>query len=149
MPPLQTWRNERVVYERTASSQAPAVVAVELDMARASEVELKLPAVQLPLPDIEASEFAGISTARMTSKVYALPSQTSRSGQPCTVALCGPGLIHVLDGSLRYAKETEKKEKMADTGTTLLLKDADCHLLAPADRDGEGLGVRFFWVEVR
>ena len=148
MPPLQAWRNERVVYERAANSQLPTVVAVELDMARAS-ADLKLTALQLPLPEIEASEFAGISTKKMRSKIYALPLQPSPTAGPCTIALCGPGLIHVLDGSLRFAKETEKKERMADAGTTILLKDTESHLLAPADIDGEGSGVRFFWVEVR
>lgn len=152
MPPLQSWRNERVVYERTTSSRTPRVVAVELDMARASQAPygMRLPALQLPLSDIEASEFAGITTKKMQSKVYQLPSQaSSTTGLPCTIELCGPGVIHVLEGSLRFAKETDKKEKMVDAGTTILLKDASSHLLAPADKDGESSGVRFFWVGIR
>jgi len=152
MPPLQSWRNERVVYERTASSRTPRVVAVELDMARASQAPdgMRLPAVQLPLSDIEASEFAGITTKKMQSKVYQLPA--ARAGLPCTIELCGPGVIHVLEGSLRFAKETDKKEKMVDAGTTILLKDASSHLLAPADNFDIGwnnAGVRFFWVGIR
>ena len=38
---------------------------------------MRLPALQLPLSDIEASEFAGITTKKMQSKVYQLPSQAS------------------------------------------------------------------------
>ncbi|CAE7577341.1 unnamed protein product [Symbiodinium microadriaticum] len=111
---------------------------------------MRLPALQLPLSDIEASEFAGITTKKMQSKVYQLPSQaSSTTGLPCTIELCGPGVIHVLEGSLRFAKETDKKEKMVDAGTTILLKDASSHLLAPADKDGESSGVRFFWVGIR
>jgi len=143
MPPLQAWRNERVVYERSASSRTPTVVAVEVDMARSTK-ELNLPALQLPLPQIEATEFPGISTAKMTSKVYALPLQKTTTR---TLDLKGPGVIHVLDGCLRYAREGEKCEKLAKAGSTILLRSAESQLVAPADREGDR-GVRFCWVAV-
>lgn len=153
MPPLQAWRNERVVYERTPSSQTPSVVAVEVDMTRSAQVpnrNFQLPALQAPLQAMEASEFVGICTSRLRSRVLALPDRGD--ALPCTVGINGPGILHVLDGSLRIAKEGAAKEMQLSAGSFMLVKDSDKRLVAPP-RTGRPrpntVGVRFLWVEVR
>mmetsp|Transcript_18741 Transcript_18741/g.38609 ORF Transcript_18741/g.38609 Transcript_18741/m.38609 type:complete len:447 (-) Transcript_18741:137-1477(-) len=154
MPPLQAWRNERVVYERTPSSQTPSVVAVEVDMTRSAQApnrNFQLPALQAPLEAMEASEFVGICTSRLRSRVLALPDRGD--ALPCTVGINGPGILHVLDGSLRIAKEGAAKETQLSAGSFLLVKDSDKRLVAPP-RTGprprpNTVGVRFLWVEVR
>eukprot|EP00438_Fugacium_kawagutii_P012069 Skav210673 [mRNA] locus=scaffold5572:12149:13141:- [translate_table: standard] len=156
MPPLQSWRNERPVFERVAGSMTPRLAAVELNMSplESSCRKLQLPALQPPLESMEASEFVGISTEIFTSKLFALPL-APRVGSPCTVVLRGVGIIHVLDGSLRFAKEgEEKKEEIVSAGGTRLVKDPGPKLLAPAEkattRAEEGLaGVRFRWLECK
>lgn len=158
MPPLQSWRNERLVFERVAGSMTPTLAAVELNMSAPLEESspprmLQLPALQPPLESMEATEFVGISTKIFTSKLFALPL-APRTGSPCTVVLRGVGIIHVLDGSLRFAKEGDEGEEILPEGGTRLVKDAGPKLLAPAERATnaaeEGLaGVRFRWLECK
>lgn len=136
----------------------PTLAAVELNMSAPLEESspprmLQLPALQPPLESMEASEFVGISTKIFTSKLFALPF-APRTGSPCTVVLRGVGIIHVLDGSLRFAKEGDEGEEILPAGGTRLVKDAGPKLLAPAERATnaaeEGLaGVRFRWLECK
>ena len=156
MPPIQTWRNERLVYERTAKSRTPSLVAVEVDMttskaSQAAPRRLQLPALQAPLQALEASEFVGICTSRLTSRVLALPDRPE--AEPCTVSVQGPGILHVLDGSLRIAKEGAAREMQLSKGAFMLLKDSDKRLIAPplSGRNSGRitLGVRVLFVEVR
>lgn len=136
----------------------PTLAAVELNMSAPLEESspprmLQLPALQPPLESMEASEFVGISTKIFTSKLFALPL-APRTGSSCTVVLRGVGIIHVLDGSLRFAKEGDEGEEILPAGGTRLVKDAGPKLLAPAERATkaaeEGLaGVRFRWLECK
>ncbi|CAJ1401903.1 unnamed protein product [Effrenium voratum] len=147
MPPLKSWRNERVVYQRLAGSMTPSVAAVELDMTPEDRVgsRMALPALQPDL-DREAVEFLGITTENLTSKMYALPQGRSSSA-PCTVALQGCGVLHVLDGELRFAR-ADAEELLLPQGSTMLVKGAGTKLLAPvADGHAGDLGARFLWVE--
>ncbi|CAJ1431600.1 unnamed protein product, partial [Effrenium voratum] len=126
MPPLKSWRNERVVYQRLAGSMTPSVAAVELDMTPEDRVgsRMALPALQPDL-DREAVEFLGITTENLTSKMYALPQGRSSSA-PCTVALQGCGVLHVLDGELRFAR-ADAEELLLPQGSTMLVKGAGVH----------------------
>lgn len=156
VPPLQTWRNERFVFERVEGSMTPTLAAVELDMSspdESSRPRLQLAALQPPLESMHASEYEGISTNLLKSKFFALPLLSSKV-LPRTVVLSGVGMIHVLDGSLRFAKEGGREEEIIPAGATFLVKDPGPNLLAPAlcatNRAHEGVaGVRFCWVEVK
>ena len=156
VPPLQTWRNERFVFERVEGSMTPTLAAVELDMSspdESSRPRLQLAALQPPLESMHASEYEGISTNLLKSKFFALPLLSSKVS-PRTVVLSGVGMIHVLDGSLRFAKEGGREEEIIPAGATFLVKDPGPNLLAPAlcaiNHAQEGVaGVRFCWVEVK
>lgn len=155
VPPLQAWRNERLVYERVAGSMTPSVAAVELDMTPPTDSitpprMLRLPALQPPLEDLDAVEYVGISTRHLTSKVYALPLAKSTNA-PCTVALEGSGIIHVFYGTLRFAQEGGE-EQLVCAGSTMLVKGPGMKLVAPAYAATYAAevgiaGVRFRWVE--
>ena len=156
VPPLQTWRNERFVFERVEGSMTPTLAAVELDMSPPDEGSrprmLQLAALQPPLESMKASEYQGISTNLLKSKLFALPLLPS-TVLPCTVVLSGVGIIHVLDGSLRFAKEGGREEEIIPAGATRIVRDPGPNLVAPAlcatNRAQEGVsGARFRWVEV-
>ena len=111
--------------------------------------QLQLPALQAPLTALEAGEFVGISTSRLTSRVVALPDRGR--ADPCTVTINGPGVLHVLDGSLRIAREGAAKEMELGEGAFMLVKGSDSKLVAPPRRPSKqgAVGARFLWVEVQ
>ena len=153
VPPLQSWRNERLVYERVAGSLTPSVAAVTLDMSvdKTTARTLEIPALQPPL-DFDAVELVGITSEYLISKVYALPLSSSKQS-PCTVTLEGTGIIYVLDGALRFGVEGAKNSKteVVRAGGTMLVKGAGRKLVAPAYAAQRGepgsAGVRFRWVQ--
>jgi len=155
MAPLESWRNERLVYGREKGSDVPSIVAVELNMGGRPEDakrKLAIPALQPPLPvqkkgePLQNVEFVGICTPALSSKVFALPL---KNGEPYTVCLKGRGVVHILEGSLRYQSEDGKDAGELRKGDTMVLRGLSPLLVAPAGRHPAGsIGARFHWVEV-
>jgi len=158
MQPLETWRNERVIYKREPGSQMPTVSAVELNLSPRSAQDpprsLGLIAVQPPPPmqmkgePLRNLEFIGVQNKSMSSQVYALPFRRS---SPYTVAVEGVGILHVFEGSLRYtSQEGFKDEGMLLQGDTMLVHGK--LVVGPAgtrNASTEGtLGARFRWVKM-
>lgn len=154
VPPLESWRNERLVYERLAGSLTPSVAAVTLDMSveKTTARTLEIPALQPALDSFDAVELVGITSQYLISKVYALPLSRLKEA-PCTVTLQGTGVIHVLDGTLRFGVEGAKasKAEVVRAGGTMLVKGPGRKLVAPAYAASRGehgsAGVRFRWVQ--
>eukprot|EP00930_Biecheleria_cincta_P004810 TRINITY_DN105743_c0_g1_i1.p1 TRINITY_DN105743_c0_g1~~TRINITY_DN105743_c0_g1_i1.p1 ORF type:complete len:508 (-),score=62.81 TRINITY_DN105743_c0_g1_i1:133-1656(-) len=158
MQPLETWRNERVVYKREPGSHMPAVVAVELNLsprpAQDPPRSLGLIAVQPPPPlrvkgePLRNLEFIGVQNKALSSRVFALPLRRSST---YTVSLEGVGILHMFEGSLRYtSQEGFKDEGMLHQGDTMLVHGK--LVVGPAgtaNASTEGnLGARFRWVQV-
>lgn len=158
MKPLETWRNERVVYKREPGSQMPTISAVELNLsprpAQDPPRSLGLIAVQPPPPlqtkgePLRNIEFIGVQNKSLTSQVYALPFLRSSA---YTVALEGVGILHVFEGSLRYtSQEGFKDEGLLHQGDTMLVHAK--LVVGPAgtaNASTEGtLGARFRWVKM-
>eukprot|EP00442_Polarella_glacialis_P058931 CAMPEP_0115103378 /NCGR_PEP_ID=MMETSP0227-20121206/34559_1 /TAXON_ID=89957 /ORGANISM="Polarella glacialis, Strain CCMP 1383" /LENGTH=463 /DNA_ID=CAMNT_0002499843 /DNA_START=59 /DNA_END=1450 /DNA_ORIENTATION=+ len=166
MKPLESWRNERVVFERTPGSKAPSVVAVELNLSPRPGNEprkLHCTALQSPLQQPgkpSHTEFVGLRSSAIASKVYSLPLKCLSGGEPYTVMLRGCGVIYVLEGSLRYAREGSADEIVLHAGDTALLRGGARPVLAAPACDGSStsgaaadnakniVGARFRWIQV-
>lgn len=158
MKPLESWRNERVVYKREPGSQMPTVSAVELNLsprpAQDPPRSLGLIAVQPPPPlhmkgePLRNLEFIGVQNKSMTSRVYALPF---RKNSPYTVGVEGVGILHLFEGSLRYtSQEGFKDEGLLHQGDTMLVHGKlVVGPLGTPNASLEGtLGARFRWVKM-
>lgn len=158
MKPLETWRNERVIYKREPGSQMPSIAAVELNLSPRPTQDpprsLGLIAVQPPPPlmrkdePLRNLEFIGVQSKAFSSQVYNLPFRRS---SPFTVALEGTGILHMFEGSLRYtSQEGSKDEGLLCQGDTMLVQGR--LVVGPAGKANastEGtLGARFRWVKV-
>jgi len=156
MRPLETWRNERVCYERLKGSSTPSVAGVALNMAPrpTNNLPRKLDLSVLQVPPASASggiEFTGLSTSTLKSRVFSLPGWRT-GNQPCTVALPPtPGILFVLEGKI-YAEGTSVGGKLElGKGDAAALPQSDeAVLVTPAGpRHPGALGARFLWVQVR
>lgn len=158
MQPLETWRNERVIYKREPGSHMPSVAAVELNLsprpAQDPPRSLDLIALQPPPPlmtkdePLRNLEFIGVQSKAFVSQVYNLPFRRS---SPYTVALEGTGILHIFAGSLRYtSQEGAKDEGLLRKGDTMLVQGR--LVVGPAGKataSNEGtLGAQFRWVKV-
>jgi len=158
MRPIESWRNERLVYGREPKSQTPSVVAVQLNLSGrpqdcGKDRDLSIPALQAPPPVQKKGEalnveFAGLRTKTWSSKMMTLPL---KNGAPYTVCLKGLGVLHILEGSLQYQSKHGKAGTLSK-GDSMVLRGEEL-LVAPArkitDRHLLGsIGARFRWIEV-
>jgi len=166
MPPLEHWRNERVVYERPRGSRTPEIAGVALNMAPRPALErprrLGCHVLKAPPPWREraesVTEFVGLSTAELTSRIFTLRMPQRAGQRPPTVRLPPAlGQIFVLDGGVRctYEGDPAGTELRLLAGDTALLRDEGRAVLAaPAELGGDeelaggGGFARFFWVQV-
>ena len=131
----------------------PSTPTATTSTATDSVARNRLPALQAPLKALgslqssEFKDFVGICTSRLTSRVLALPDRGE--AHPCTISISGPGILHVLDGTLRIAKEGAAKEMQLSEGAFMLVKDSDRRLVAGRASRPSSVAVRFLWVEVR
>eukprot|EP00933_Yihiella_yeosuensis_P015272 TRINITY_DN13379_c0_g1_i2.p1 TRINITY_DN13379_c0_g1~~TRINITY_DN13379_c0_g1_i2.p1 ORF type:complete len:476 (-),score=94.64 TRINITY_DN13379_c0_g1_i2:107-1534(-) len=152
MRPLEHWRNERLIFNRSKGSKLPAVVAVELNQGPKPDTD---PSSRLPLtcwgvlqPPVTQVECKGLCTENLTSKVYRLPARAAGE-TPYTVALQGMGIVHVYEGTLRFALAGKVyKEETLKAGGTLLVRGGKKPMLA-APEEGSSAGVNFQWVAVQ
>jgi len=159
MRPIESWRNERVVYSRELGSNAPSVVAVQLNLSgrpqdRGTDRDLSIPALQAPPPVQKKGEplnveFDGLSTQTWSSKMMTLPL---KKGAPYAVCLKGSGVLHMLEGSLQYQSKHGKAGTLSK-GDSMALRGEQLLVAPPArtitDRRLAGsIGARFWWIEV-
>jgi hypothetical protein len=159
--PLEHWRNERFIYERKKGSKAPSIVAAELNLGPRPEeafprpvscLTLQVPpALQRPRETMAAGvEFVGLQSQHLSSKVYTLPVR-AMGVTPYTVALEGPGVILIFEGSLRLAFEGSNQEVVLQKGDTAVVREEQTALAAPSFHSGTttcAVGARFQWVKV-
>jgi hypothetical protein len=151
IPTLDYWRNESVVLERLADSEAPSVVGVRMNFAPRMENmgERTLPthAVQQAVPmmlEDQELEFVTTDTGAIMSKLVILPPPRGRANPPTyTVPPFQEGTIFVLEGSLRCGYENDVPDKaLLQPGDVMLLPAGDREVLvAPAA--GSSAGVKF------
>jgi len=157
-PPLESWRNERLVYERPRGSKVPGVVGVELNLGPRPSTDPRPPrhlhckALQAPTykQEVVVEESVGLSTPELETRSFVLPG-VAPGRRPHTVRLPpARGQIFVMDGSVRCAYEGDPvaAEMCLSAGDTALLRDERRAVLV-ASAELEGGVVRFRWVQVK
>jgi len=163
--PLETWRNERVIYKRPPGSLVPCVAGVELNFAPrpADSPPRQLGHAAVQPPPLRQNDTSGIvefvshSTAQLETRIFTLPAP--RRGQRLPTVALQPawGQLFVLDGEVRCALEgdTLDGELRLGTGDTCCLREADrVALVAPfevqkAAQNVAACTARFLWVYVK
>jgi len=161
LPPLESWRNECLVYERPRGSKAPEVAGVTLNLGPRAATDpprqLGFTVLQAPLAQEEPlereKEFVGLATPELETRIFTLPLGGSR---PRTVKLPpARGQIYVIDGAVRCAYEGDPvaaELRLLAGDTALLREESRAVLVAPAELEGgEGHGsvARFFWIRLK
>lgn len=150
-PPLEAWRNERVVYCREPGSPAPGVAALQLNLAprpdRAPPRDFGCTGLQVPDSD-SVAEIVGLSSERVDSRVFTLMARPA--GRRPHVVLLQPtrGLLYVLEGRARVCEGDHGEVELEEGDTAVFQGRASKVLVAPA-LPGRGVGVRFRWVAIR
>jgi len=160
--PLEGWRNERVVYERQQGSKMPSIASVALNFAprptNVSARQLDCNSIQVPPQMLQESgttqpggvtEFVGLSTPVLMSKVFALPGH-QEGRKPQTVALqpARGGFLRVIEGKVRCGREGARAQDEFD------MEKGDSAALTPHKADvlvaaAGAEGARILWVQVR
>lgn len=165
MPPLEFWRNERIVYERLPGQECMGIRSVVLNRAerpadapRALDTAshcMPLRALQPEVQEGTAAICEGISTSEVQTHVLSLPAQGARKS-PITLMLpsSGPdggraskGILHVLEGRIRCARagtELEREFCRGDSAKIQCGQEAAA-LVAAAGTEG----AKLHWAVVR
>mmetsp|Transcript_49806 Transcript_49806/g.115639 ORF Transcript_49806/g.115639 Transcript_49806/m.115639 type:complete len:516 (-) Transcript_49806:196-1743(-) len=159
-PPLETWRNERLVYERPRGSEVPCVVGVQLNLAPRALTDpprhFACTSLEAPsFPTLDAvEESVGLSTAELSTRLFTMPPAQARRPAPTVRLPPACGQLHVLDGAVRCAYEGDDvaAEMRLLAGDTVLLRDwRRAVLVASLDhgRASQNCVSRFLWVQVK
>lgn len=149
IPPLEFWRNEKVIRKRLPGSSTVSIQAVVFNTAPRSEQapQRNIPVQATPMiaNDENEVEFACAQTDELQSKFVVLPPWRGRA-QPFTYVLPAMSvcLVYVVEGSLRYAREGEEDKTVIRAGDVAQFKaDQREVLLAPVGARGVGAGAKF------
>lgn len=151
MPPLEFWRNERVVYERTPGTKTPSIKGVVLNFAprmqSMGERQVRAQALLEATPVLlegQKVEFVSVQSDTLESKLVILPPFSGRANPPTyMLPAFSRGQIYVIEGSARLAFEGERDKAILHTGDHVLLSGADQEiLLASAGIGGANAGAK-------
>jgi len=159
--PVQAWRNERVIYERTEGSQLPNVKAIARNLTHRPGASLhKLGEGKiLRMPPLDSGTsfpqtFRGLSTPAMRSQYFNLP--TPLAGQtPHPVPLrVGGGILYVLLGAVSICYEGSNDKDVLWQGDIVKFSSPKMLLITAAAQKEEGTAgsgsecARLLWVGV-
>ncbi|CAK0866300.1 unnamed protein product [Prorocentrum cordatum] len=160
--PVQAWRNERVIYERTEGSQLPNVKAIARNLTHRPGARLhKLGEGKiLKMPPLDSGTsfpqtFRGLSTPAMRSQYFNLPMPLAGQTPHPVPLRVGRGILYVLLGAVKICYEGSSDEDVLRQGDIVKFSSPKLLLMtaaAPKDEDGAAGSAaecaRLLWVEV-
>jgi len=155
IPVLESWRGERVIYERLPGSKTLSVRGVQLNcapraesMTQTDQRVISAQAAQQAKPvllDGQQAEFNCTKTSSSSIKLVVLPPFSGTVNPPTFVLPAfSLGHLFVIEGSLRFAVEGEEDKAVLNTGDHMLLPGSDREaLFASAGARGASAGAKF------